>query len=192
MRKTKILSLCECAVMLALSIVLSYIVIWRMPMGGGITLLSMLPVMLVSAKNGLRAGLLTSFLFAAFQLAQGIASGDVFVHCTTWVTVLIVAVFDYIAPYTALGLAALARKKQSDVGTFRMNFVFGAIITFRFVCHFITGFTIWGQWAPEGMGKYLYSLIYNGQYMLPELILTLIGANLVLAVPQMKKLISGK
>ena len=192
MKKTKILTLCECAILLALSIVLSFVVIWCMPMGGGITLLSMLPVMLAGVKHGPRWGLLTCGVFAAFQLIQGIASGEVFVYCTTWVTVLIVAAFDYVIPYTALGLTGFCSKKAGKSGVIFTNVVFSVLIALRFVCHFVTGFTIWGQWAPEGMGKYLYSLIYNGQYMLPELILTLIGANIILASPQMRKMLSAK
>lgn len=187
MKKTRILTLCECAILLALSIVLSFVTIWKMPMGGSITLLSMLPVMLVGVKHGAKWGLATSGVFAAFQLVQGIASGEVFVYCQTWVTVLLVAAFDYILPFASLGLTGLTSSKNGKFNLIVTNVVFAILIAFRFVCHYITGFTIWGQWAPDGMGKYLYSLIYNGQYMLPELILTLIGANILLAAPQMRK-----
>ncbi|MBQ7688369.1 MAG: energy-coupled thiamine transporter ThiT, partial [Clostridia bacterium] len=58
------------------------------------------------------------------------------------------------------------------------------------VCHFITGVVIWGQWAPEGMGKYLYSLLYNGQYMLPELIITVVLAAVLINIPQMRKVLN--
>ena len=192
MKKTKILTLCECAILLALSIVLSFVVIWHMPMGGGITLLSMLPIMLAGLKHGTKWGLITCGVFSAFQLVQGIASGEVFVYCTSWVTILLVGAFDYILPYAALGFSGLAASKNGKFNLIFTNAVFALLIAFRFVCHFITGFTIWGQWAPEGMGKYLYSLIYNVQYMLPELIFTLIGANIILAAPQMRKFIVSK
>ena len=49
----------------------------------------------------------------------------------------------------------------------------------RFVCHFITGWTIWSVWAPEGMPAWLYSLGYNATYMVPEIIITAIGAALI-------------
>ena len=64
---------------------------------------------------------------------------------------------------------------------------FVLVIVARFVCHYITGFSIWGQWAPEGMGKYYYSLIYNGQYMLPECIFTTVGAAVLLNIPVIRK-----
>ena len=63
------------------------------------------------------------------------------------------------------------------------------LIIFRFLCHYITGVVIWGQWAPDGMGKYLYSLLYNGGYMLPELVLTLAAAAVITGAPQFKKML---
>ena len=52
----------------------------------------------------------------------------------------------------------------------------------------ITGVVIWGQWAPEGMGKYLYSLLYNGGYMLGEFVLTLAVTGLLLSIPASARL----
>ena len=64
---------------------------------------------------------------------------------------------------------------------------FVIVIVCRFLCHFVTGFSIWGQWAPEGQSKYIYSLIYNGQYMLPECIFTTIGAAVLINIPVIRK-----
>jgi thiamine transporter len=192
MKKTRILTLCECAILLALSIVLSFVTIWKMPMGGSITLLSMLPVMLVGVKHGLKWGLATGGVFAAFQLVQGIASGEVFVYCTTWVTVLLVAAFDYILPFASLGLTGLTSSKNGKFNLIVTNVVFALLIAFRFVCHFITGFTIWGQWAPEGMGKFGYSLLYNGGYLSIELILTVAVSLLLLSRKEMRKILGLK
>lgn len=71
MRQSKVRILAECAMMLALSIALSFVVLYEMPWGGAVTLLSMLPVMLVSIRHGLKWGLTTSFLYAWFQALQG-------------------------------------------------------------------------------------------------------------------------
>lgn len=57
MRQSKVRTLSECAIMLALSIALSFVVIYKMPLGGSVTLFSMLPVMLVSVRHGLKWGL---------------------------------------------------------------------------------------------------------------------------------------
>ena len=176
MKREKIIKLAEGSVMLALSIVLSMVKIWEMPMGGSITLLSMLPVCLISARYGVKGALPVAFLNSAVQLFMGIASGNVFVYCTTAFTVIVCTLFDYIVPFTVLGFAGVFRKKYGNMG-----FIAGVILCMflRFLCHYITGVVIWGQWA-ENMSPYLYSLIYNGQYMLPECVLTSIGAYLVI------------
>lgn len=173
MKKTKIL--CECAILLALSIVLSFIKIYRMPLGGGITLVSMLPVLCAGVRRGVKWGLGTSLLLAAFQLVQSIASGNVFPYCLTAKVIILCVLFDYLLPFGALGLSGLAHSSGETPHRVRILAVFAGLIVFRFFCHFITGIFIWGQWAPEGMGKVVYSLAYNAQYMLPELILTLLA-----------------
>ena len=82
------------AVCLAMSYLLSYLTLWEMPMGGSVTLVSMLPVLFVGIKHGTKWGLGTSLLFALVQLIQGIASGNVFVYCNTAAIVIICALFD--------------------------------------------------------------------------------------------------
>lgn len=194
-KNSKILKLTECSIMLALSIVLSFVTIYKMPMGGSVTLLSMLPVMLLGLKYGLGTGVCTAFMFAVFQLAYGFFSGDVFVYCVTPLMVVICILFDYLVPYTLLGFTGIFRKacaKREEKKT--ANYVlilagFIVIIALRFLCHFITGVSIWGQFAPEGQTKIAYSLIYNIQYMLPECIITTIGAAILLKIPPIKKIL---
>lgn len=181
--REKLLCLCECAVLLALSCVLSFIVIYKMPMGGSVTLVSMVPVLIVGYRHGFKAGLSTAFLYSMFQLFQGIAGGDVFPHCYTIFTTVACALFDYVVPFTLLALTFIARGRSKLF----CELTVGGIMVLRFLCHFFTGVVIWEQWAPEGMGKYLYSLIYNGQFMLPELILTVIAMWFILQVPQIRK-----
>lgn len=181
----KIIRLTECAVMLALSIVLSFVEVWKMPMGGGITLLSMLPVCLIAVKYGTKAGLSTAFLFGAFHLFKGLASGDVFVYCATAFAVAVCVLFDYLVPFSALGLSGIFRKK----GTPGVCAGITLGIFIRFLCHFITGVVIWAQFAPEGQSKFVYSLLYNGQYMLPECVITVAGAVILLRIPRVRALI---
>ena len=182
----KTTALTECSVMLALSVVLSFVQIWKMPMGGEVTLLSMLPVCLISAKYGLKQGLSTALLFGIFHLFRGIAGGEVFVYCATAFAVVVCVAFDYIVPFASLGLAGIFRKKGTP------GVCAGIVLSvfLRFVCHFITGVVIWAQFAPEGQGKFIYSLLYNGQYMLPECILTVAGAAILLKIPRIKNILS--
>ena len=95
--------------MLALSIALSFVVLYEMPWGGAVTLLSMLPVMLVSIRHGLKWGLTTSFLYAWFQALQGKAFslGGV----SPWFLIASL-LLDYLVAFTVLGLAGAFRRKK--------------------------------------------------------------------------------
>lgn len=170
------------AIMLAMSVILNFIPVYKMPMGGEVTLLSMLPICFVSVKYGLKQGLFTSFVYSLFQLVMGIAGGNVFVYTNTFFAVVMCVLFDYLVPFTALGLAGMFRKKGNA------GIICGVAVSvfIRFVCHYLTGVVIWGQWA-ENMSKYLYSIIYNGQYMLPELLLTCIGTAILINVKPIRK-----
>lgn len=171
--------------MLALSAALSFTEIIKMPMGGGVTLLSMLPVMLISVRYGVGTGLCEAFAFSLFNLLQGLLSGNVFVFCEGAAAVVTVVLFDYILPFSLLGLCGLSLKIKRNAPC-AVAGIFVCIL-FRFVCHYVTGVVIWGQWA-EDMSVYLYSLVYNGSYLLPEAVLTCAGAAAALKVPQIKKL----
>ena len=181
----------ECAVLLAMSIVFSFIKIWQMPMGGDITFVSMLPIMLAGVRNGPKAGFLTAFVYSLFQLMSGFASGNVFVYCTTAATFIICILFDYIIPFTGLGVAGLLRFLKKDSARFKTaSLYFGMIcgIVLRFICHYITGVVIWGQWAGDE-GPYIYSLLYNGSYLLPELVLTLLVCVVLFRPQRTRKLL---
>ncbi len=180
MKKTRIL--CECAILLALGIILSWIELFKMPMGGGVTLVAMLPILLAGTRHGIRWGLAVSLLGAAFQLIQAVVQGNVFPYVQSGTAIVICVLFDYIVPFGALGLSGLTSRATKNrrwvvAGTYAV------LIFFRFLCHFITGVVIWGQWAEEGMSKYVYSLLYNGGYMLAELVLTLAVTILLLSIP---------
>ena len=162
-----------------------------MPMGGSVTLASMLPILLIGLKFGYKWGFASSGIYAMIQLMQAVIKGNVFVYCTTFGTVLVCALFDYIVPFAILGFSALGKPKgENKLSIIKVSIIFSVLIAIRFVCHYITGVAIWGQWAPDGMGKYLYSLLYNGQYMLPELIITLVIAVLLMSSSQIEKLLT--
>lgn len=191
-RNMKVQMLAECGIMLALSIVLSVIKIWEMPMGGSITLCSMLPVVLLGIKYGPKIGVTVGFLNGIVQLIMGIASGNVFVYCTTAFTTIMCALFDYIVPFSCIGLSGIFKKVS--IGKFKTFGIYLGIvfaIFLRFCCHYMTGVLIWGQWAGDE-GPYIYSLLYNGTYLLPELIITVVVAAILIGIPQIRKLIGIK
>ena len=191
MRNTKVRALCECAIMVALAFVLSCAKLWKMPLGGSVTVASMLPIMLIAIKYGNKIGLATSFVYSLTQLLQAYVEGDVFPYCETATTLVICILFDYIFPFTVLGLAGVLKDvkafKKQEIGAYVGMF---AVTLVRFLSHFVTGVAIWGQWAPDGMGKYLYSFLYNGSFLSIDFAICLICAVLMLREKEIRKLIN--
>ncbi len=190
-KKRNLLKLTECAIMLALATVLSFVKIIQMPMGGSVTLCSMLPIMLIGIKYGSLTGASVGFLYSLIQIVADLPGGNVFYAGMTSGVVIVIALFDYIVPFTVLGFSGMFRKLKTEKIPMLGAYI-GVIVTIviRFCCHFITGFSVWGQWAPEGMGKYYYSLVYNITYLLPELGITLVVVIILLQTPQIRKLLS--
>lgn len=196
MRETKklnVYALCQSGIFIALATILSFLPVYEMPMGGSVTLASMLPILLIGVKFGYKWGMGASTVFLSIQLLQALIKGNVFIYCVGAWSVIFCLLFDYIVPFGILGLSAFAKPKAGEkINIVKVCSTFGVLIFIRFLCHFITGVVIWGQWAPEGMGKFVYSLAYNGQYMLPELIITVVVAALMLSSQQIEKLLTGK
>ena len=186
---TNVSKLAECAVMLALAFALSYAKLFEMPMGGSVTIASMLPIMLIGIKYGTVTGMSVGFVYSLTQLLQAVMSGNVFPYCESLGALAVCIAFDYVVPFTLLGLAGIFKElgavKNPEIASY-VGIV--STVALRFVCHFITGVVIWGQWA-EGMSKELYSLLYNGQYMLPEMILTIIASAILLNAKAIRKLL---
>ena len=191
MRNTKIRALCECAIMVALAFVLSYVRLFKMPLGGSITLASMLPIMLIAIKYGPKIGVGTALVYSITQLLQAYTEGDVFPYCETALTLVICMLFDYVFPFTVLGLAGVFKNlrlfKRKQVAAY-VGMV--AVVTVRFLSHFITGVAIWGQWAPDGMGKFLYSFLYNASYLSVDFIICILITIYILKNSEVKRLIN--
>ena len=107
--KTKIMV--ECAILVALSTVLSFVKIWNLPWGGSITLLSMLPIILVSVKFGVRRGLFVSFIYSLLQLFFGIVLDGLLGWGLTPVMLISCILLDYILAFSVLGLAGIFKNK---------------------------------------------------------------------------------
>ena len=187
MKNTKVLV--EGAIMVALATVLCFIRIFKLPWGGSVTLLSMLPIVLFSIKRGVKAGMAVSVLFSLVQLFQGILDG-LFGWGLTPGTLIACIFLDYVLAYSVLGIAGIFRKKKMAGWLAGITLA----IVLRFLVHFVSGVVIWGSFGElwEGFStdnSVIYSLLYNGCYMLPELIFTLIGAFALLKVPQTSRLL---
>lgn len=180
MKNKKLQTLCVCAIMIALSTALSLIKIWNMPWGGSITLLSMLPVALISIRYGVKQGLFSAFVYSCIQLVFGITMDGLLGWGLSAEMLVACILLDYIVPFTVIGLSGLFSKKGIS------GVVSGTVlaIALRFVSHTLSGIFVFAAcgklWEGfETQNTVLYSIVYNGAYMLPEMIITAIGAFFV-------------
>lgn len=183
--KQRIINLCLSGVFIALSAGLSCIKVYQLPMGGSITLLSMLPITMLSCILGLKWGIASAFVYSLIQLGLGIAVDGLFAWGLTPISLIATIVLDYIIPFTLLGFAGIFAKR----GPVFMCIGTALVIVLRFFCHLVSGaviFYIWYDWANVWIG----SLIYNGSYMLPELVITVLAVGVLYSLPQTKRLIN--
>lgn len=152
-------------------------------LGGGVTFCSMLPLVIVSYIYGCRWGAFTAFAYSLIQLVLGV--DNVHQYATSVPMAIAIILLDYIIAYTVIGFAGMFRNviKNQPVAL-----AAGIWVTFfvRFACHFITGWVIWDALWPNDLGMIapVYSLYYNGSYMLPEAIITSVVAVILMkAVP---------
>ena len=166
----RVRALCEGAILVALAFILSFVKLYELPNGGSLTP-AMFPILLYALRWGLPRGLIASFVFGLLQL---IFDGA---YAWGWQSMLL----DYLLAFTPLGLAGLFKGKAWGIfpGT-----VLGCAA--RFVIHYISGVTIYRIIEPTavpGFGTFdnasLYSLVYNGSYMLPNTVLALVLAALL-------------
>ena len=169
-KPTNIRALTEGAVLVALGFVLSFVKLYELPNGGSLTP-AMFPIILYGLRWGLGRGLAAGFVFGLMQLLFDGA------YAWGWQSMIL----DYLLAFTPLGLAGLFKGKAWGIfpGT-----VIGCLG--RFLVHYYSGVTIYRIIDPTeipGIGTFdnasLYSLVYNGVYMLPNMILALILAALL-------------
>ncbi len=156
------------ALCLGLSFVLSYISIWKMPMGGSITPASMLPIMLFAYIYGTPKGLIVGVAYGLLQMIQD-----------PWLVNFWQVMLDYILAFGALSLA----------GLFRKNMVPGIIAggLGRFLFAFLAGIIFWGEYAPAGTPIWLYSLGYQATYILPEMAICIV----IVLIPAIRRTIEA-
>ena len=185
MRNKKVLCLVECAVMVALAFGLSFIKLWQMPLGGSITLCSMLPILLIAVKYGPLVGVGTAFVYSLTQLAQGFMEGDISMASMSIDVFIIALLFDYVVPYTLLGLGGILGKSSRWLSVGGMSIA----VVARILCHYFTGITIWREWTPEGWLAPIYSAAYNFGYLLPDFAISLAVFIILVGVKEIRKIV---
>ena len=210
MKKTKRLT--ESAMLLAIAIVLELVSKMFIPeqtFGGQITIVAMLPVVLISYRHGLKWGFVASFTYALLEMAIGMKNVSsaflpgYFGDDAMIVNALLMCLLDYVVAYTMLGLGGAFRNKIKDPG---VGLMCGSLVALgaRFAAHILSGYILFSSWAewyftqegfpawgaqlveslsPEGLG-WVYSIVYNGMYMIPEIVFTAIVALVIARIPR--------
>ena len=203
--KTKRLT--ESAMLLAVAIVLELIskmFIPELPFGGQVTLVSMLPVVLISYRHGVKWGLVSGVAYALIEMAIGAKTVTAafqpgyFGDGTMILNALIMCALDYLLAYTVLGLGDLSRSRMEHRNK---ALTCGTLVALgcRYLAHILSGYILFSGWAEwfftqEGFPAWgaqlvasmspallglVYSIVYNGMYMFPEMVLTAIAAALI-------------
>jgi thiamine transporter len=166
MKNTNTRMLVEAGVMIALAQVLSYVKLFEMPQGGSVTAGSMVPIFILAIRWGTSQGILAGMVYGVLQFILG----------EKYSFHIVSILFDYVVAFGCLGLAGVFRHK-GKVGI--MAGVFVGVLG-RFICHVISGVVVFASYAPAGQSPWVYSIIYNGSFLLVELIISMVIMGLLL------------
>lgn len=201
MPQTNTKRLVETALLFAMAMILSFVKLFEMPWGGSVTLCASLPIILIAYRYGTKWGFFSAFVFSILQLLTDMSA----LRGINGMALVLSILLDYLLAYTVLGLGGVFRKRIKSPA---MALALGSVVALfgRFLCSFASGFLIWGEYAQDtltslntalansvlesfsGFGlAVIYSLIYNGMYMLPEILITATIALIIGNVPKMKE-----
>ena len=159
--QTKIIA--EASVVIALTVILKDVVppIYRFPQGGSVSMASMVPLLWFSLRWGLRWGLEVSCVYGLVHMALP----------SSYIVDPVQALLDYPMAFAMLGLA----------GAFKQHPLVGVCVGVagRFTCHFVSGIWFFSEYAGS-QHPLVYSALYNGSYLVPELIISLVAMSILL------------
>ena len=171
--RTQIRALCEAAIFVAIAVVLNMLRINILPQGGSVNLV-LVPLVIIAIRWGLSWGLMSGLVFGLIKaiMGGGFAWG--------WQSLLL----DYFLSGTVIGLAGLFYRQSGWKAILAL--VVGGLA--QYVVHWLAGALIWAEWMPEEFlnmpmtSPWFYSLLYNGLYMVPNIIICAVILGL-LGVP---------
>lgn len=165
----KVKRLTESAILIALATVLSILKLYEMPYGGSLTLASMMPIMIIAYRSSMLWGMSCALVYGVIQQLLSVSTLS---YVTTWQSVVAVILLDYVVAFAVCGLGGAFRKITKNQ---TLSMVEGALLccTLRYVCHLISGCTVWAGLSIPTEAALLYSVLYNASYMIPETLITL-------------------
>lgn len=166
-KNPKVVILCECAIMAALATVLSMIKFLDLPYGGSVTAFSIVPLVVISYRHGIKWGLVTGF---AFSLIQLLLDSSTLSYATSIAAAIAIIMLDYILAYTFVGVSGIFRNLiKNPIAAAVTGTIMVCVI--RYIFHVISGCTVWAGVSIPSSDGLLYSISYNATYMLPETII---------------------
>jgi thiamine transporter len=146
--------LAEISIFVALATALSFVIVYTLPQGGAITAGSMVPILWLALRRGPKIGIVAAVLYGIVQLIILPYAYN------PWQTLL-----DYPLAFGCLGLAGFFKKWP----------IAGVIlaITGRFIMHFLSGVYYFAAIYAPGINPYVYSAVYNGSYLIPEMAISI-------------------
>ncbi|MBE6663918.1 MAG: hypothetical protein E7602_05390 [Ruminococcaceae bacterium] len=162
----QVVAMIECSMMIALSTVFSLVKIIDMPYGGSVTIASMLPIVIAAYRHGFLWGLGTALANSVIQLLLGVNNLSYF---TTWQSILAIILLDYIVAFGVFAISGLFRRIEKRQN---LAFLYGILVAslLRYICHVVSGATVWAGLSIPTNAALIYSLSYNATYMIPETI----------------------
>ena len=175
-------NLAYAGVCIALSFALSYVKFFSLPMGGSITLASMLPLMLYSYMFGARKGVFAGLIYGILQFIQN-------PQVYEWMQILL----DYPIAFSAIGLAGIAKNFKFLKGNMFAEIIVGMAIAclFRYISHVVSGYFVFGVWGNDWkMDPIAYSFAYNS-FVFVDLAIDIVAGVLILSTKSMRNVISN-
>ena len=202
------------ALAMVLAMVCALIPFLNLPFGGGFTVASMLPVVIISYMYGMKWGFFSAAIYSVIQVVMDLYLGkgstlialfmpnsEDFMGIGAAIAILII---DYLVAYTLLGFGGAFRKMKNKTLALTLGVVLA--LSLRYLAHIVSGYIFYGAWAEwfftqdnfyaiggwildtfsgEGLAI-VYSIFYNGLYMIPEIVITAVAAVIVSRLPVIK------
>ena len=159
MEQSKTRMIAEAGVAIAIAQVLSFITLFHMPQGGSIKAASMVPLMIFAYRWGGTRGILAGVVYGILHFLLGFKSS---IHYLS-------IILDYLVAYGVIGVCGYFKDNM-------IGLVSGSIvaIALRWFASVTSGAVVFASYAPQGQNPWIYSMIYNASYMVPDGILNIV------------------
>ena len=168
--KTRIMV--ESAILIAIGTVLSLIKIVSLPYAGSVTVGALVPVIIISYRHGAGWGVAAGFVYG---IVQQLIDIHVLGWVTSWYSIVAVILLDYAVAFAVIGFGGVFRRVIKDQALALASGAFFACVL-RFVCHVVSGATVWAGLSIPTEAALIYSLAYNSTYMIPETLVTVFAS----------------